>query len=245
MISGSWLHNGGLKAGLSLGVCMALGQASLRADGVSRSVEPVDGGCRITIAWELTGRVESDLIIEERLASGWTVDGSTVPFGSLDASYLSGSLARFAVKSSILAEPGTISFVVMAGAGADSGTVVGDWKMYLNGVRRAGLVTGDAGLVAGVATTGGSGSSGGGSGGALETAVTINSFKIVGGGACELKYSGVAQAGTLVVEGCAGLGGTWTELKRMAVVPGDGELTLSLVEAGGCSFFRMKLLTEE
>ena len=89
-----------MKKRLAALACLA--SNLLLADGVTRSVEPVPGGCRITLAWEFSGKVESDLIIEERFAPGWSVVDSTVPFGSLDASWLSGHMARFAVKSAMV-----------------------------------------------------------------------------------------------------------------------------------------------
>ena len=255
--------------------CAALAQGALFADGVTRIVEPVYNGCRVTLLWEFSGKVESDLILEERFANGWYVADSTVPFGSLDASWLSGRVARFAVKPSLLAQAGSISFVVIPGEGASLGTVAGDWKMYMDGTLRKGGVSGESrlsvlvGMSSGAgAFSGGAGASGAGSsswagasGGAsassssgsstsstlravVETAIAIKLFKVVDG-VIELSYSGVSGAGVMVVEGCKGLGGTWTELKRMDVSAGDGKVTLAVADAGACRFFRLKFLTEE
>ena len=185
---------------VAVGVMLA--QGALWADGVTRTLEPVSGGCKVTLAWEFDGTVESDLIIEERLAKGWFVDDTTVPFGSLDASWFSGNVARFAVKPALLAKVGSISFTVVAGEGAESGAVVGDWKMYLAGSLKKGAVAGASNLLAlsvnagtggmlGVAgTTGAAGNTA-----VVEKAVAITSFKMIGGGVVELSYSGWARAG--------------------------------------------------
>ena len=58
-------------------------------------------------------------------------------------------------------------------------------------------------------------------------------------------YAGLAQGGTLVVGGCADLGGSWTEVKRVAAAAGDGTVTLAQDEAGDNRFFKLKLVTEE
>ena len=246
-------HVKNLMSVLTLCICVALGHCAFSADGVTRSVEPVAGGCKVTLAWEFTGKVESGLVIEERLAQGWTVDDSTVPFASLDASWFSGNVARFAVKPSLLAEPGSISFTVMSGAKDASGTVAGDWMMYFDGSLNKGAVVGAKGLAAlssvAVGTEGTSGMEGTSGSVAnatvVEKALAIKSFKMLGGGVVELSYSGVAKAGALVVEGCAGLGKSWTEIKRAAVAAGAGRVQLTADEIGVCRFFRMKLLTEE
>ena len=228
----------------ALCVCTALECGSLFADGVTRSVEPVPGGCKVTLAWEFTGKVESDLVIEERLAQGWSVDSATVPFASLDASWFSGGVARFAVKPALLTEAGVISFTLMSDTGIACGTVSGDWKMYLNGALRKGGIAGQNTLNAIPMKTVASGTVGAtGTTGTAETPVAITSFEIVGG-AVELSYSGVGKVGTLVVEGCAGLGKPWMEVKRNAVSAGHGKVILQLSEADGCNFFRIKLLTE-
>ena len=227
-----------------LAACVCMAQASAFADGVTRTVEPVVGGCRVTLAWEFSGSVESDLVIEERFAGGWSVDGATVPFGSLDASWLSGGVARFAVKPTLLATAGSISFKVVSGEGAASGAVSGDWKMYLGGALRKGAIAGQNMLAAIPKTTVASGTVGTtGTAGTTETPVAITSFEIVGG-AIELSYSGVGKAGTLVVEGCAGLGKPWAEIRQETVPAGQGKVSLQLSEADGCNFFRLKLLTE-
>lgn len=222
----------------------------LLADGVTRTVETVDGGCKVTIAWEFSGRAESDLVIEERFAAGWFVDSATVPLSTLDASWLSGGVARFAVKPAFLAEAGAISFVVVPGEGATSGNVAGDWKMYLGGKLCSGKTVGDGALVASAVASevAGNGEGNGASGllesVVVETAITITSFRL-NGGDFELSYSGVNKAGTLVVEGCGGLGKAWTEIKRMAVSPGDEKVTMTPGEVGGSRFFKLKLFTEE
>ena len=228
---------------------LALAQCAVWADGVTRSVEPVSGGCKVTLAWAFSGKVESDLVIEERFAPGWSVDDATVPFGSLDATWFSGTVARFAVKNSLLATPGSISFTVKSGTDAASGTVAGDWQAYLGGLPRKGAVAGNAALAAislapqnqmgGVANSAADAKT-------VERAVSIASFKVLGGSLIELSYKGLIKAGTLVVEGCEGLGKTWTEVKRVENAPaGDGKVTLTQEETGACRFYRMKLLTTE
>ena len=226
--------------------CMALAKSPLLADGVTRSVEPVAGGCRVTLAWDFSGKVESDLIIEERFGEGWAVDGSTVPFGSLDATWLSGPVAKFAVKPSLLASAGSISFTVVPGGDGLACPTSGKWMMYLSGTLRKGAVAGDSALASLVGTTG-TPQVGGTSDvqEKAETPVAISSFKVLGRGAIELSYSGVAKSGTIVVEGCRGLGRGWSEIKRATAASGDGKVVISPDDLGGCSFFRMKLLTEE
>ncbi len=107
------------------------------ADGVTRSLEPVVGGCKVTLAWAFSGKVESDLIIEERLAPGWAVDSTTVPLVLLDATAFSGSVARLALKPTLLSNTGSFRYVVRPIAEADSGTVSGGWQMYLGGTLRS------------------------------------------------------------------------------------------------------------
>ncbi len=235
----------GRKAALALCACIAFAQCPVVADGVIRSVEPVAGGCRVTLAWDFSGNVESDLIIEERLAQGWTVDDSTVPFSSLDASWFSGAVARFAVKPSMLSEAGSISFTVVSGDPALPGTVAGDWKMYLSGSLRKGAVAGADGLSALAADSSSVGKTGSAAASSSETAVAIASFKVLPGGVVELSYSSLGKSGTLVVEGCEGFGKAWTEVSRTAVSSDDGKVSLESAEVGSCRFFRLKLLTEE
>ena len=234
---------------MAFAVALTLAQGAAWADGVTRSVESVSGGCKVTLAWAFSGKVESDLVIEERFAPGWSVDDATVPFGSLDATWFSGTVARFAVKNSLLATPGSISFTVKSGAGAASGTVSGDWQAYLGGLPRKGTVTGNA-VLAVIPLASQSPASGtadlAANAKTVEIAVSIMSFKVLGGSLIELSYKGLAKTGTLVVEGCEGLGKAWTEVKREGNVPaGDGKVSLTQEEAGACRFYRMKLLTTE
>ncbi len=225
--------------------CLAMLQGALYAEGVTRSVEPVAGGCKVTLAWSFSGTVESDLIIEERMADGWSVDDSTVPFSSLDASWFSGRVARFAVKPSLLANAGSISFTVVSGAEPATGTVAGYWKMYLSGSLRKGDVAGQNGLSA-LAVKSGSGDTSGTSGSSVsETSVSIASFKVLSGGVVELAYSSLDKSGTIVVEGCEGFSKPWAEVSRAAVPAGAGKVTVESDEVGSCRFFRLKLLTEE
>ena len=231
-----------MKKRLAALACLA--SNLLLADGVTRAVEPVPGGCRVTLAWEFSGKVESDLIIEERFAPGWSVVDSTVPFSSLDASWLSGHMARFAVKPSLLAGAGSISFTVVPGESAVAGAIAGNWKMYLSGSLKNGAIGGNDAL-----QEGGSDAAGGQSGAAAGSgedavAVAIKSFKIVPG-AVELEYSGVAKPGILAVEGCEGLGGAWKEIARLPVAAGEGKVSLGLSNVGASRFFRMKLFAEE
>ena len=233
-------------------MCVTFVPTFVWADVVTRSVEPVASGCKVTLSWDFAGSVESALVIEERFAPGWTVDGSTVPFGSLDASWLSGNVARFAVKPSLLAEAGSISFIVDSGEGATAGTVTGDWKMYLAGSLQKGTVVGSGALAALSANEGAAGTLGAagtagvaGNVSIIEKAVAITSFKMLGGGVVELSYSGIERAGTLVVEGCEGLGKPWSEVRRDVVQAGSGNVRMEPGESAGLRFFRLKLLTEE
>ena len=277
----SRFHGSGLRPFLAACACAALMQGALFAEGVTRTVEPVLGGCRVTLAWDFSGSVESDLILEERFAAGWTVDGATVPFASLDASWLSGAVARFAVKPSLLSQAGSITFTVVSDGATASGAVSGDWKMYRDGALRKGVVSGalvvaslvDAATNGNKAVAGGeSGASGSAAGG---TSLAITSFKMTKGEVVRaaamlcsanananasasanvstptsgtlftFTYAGLAQGGMLVVEGCADLGGSWTEVKRVAAAAGDGTVTLAQDEAGDNRFFKLKLVTEE
>ncbi len=239
----SWFHRDGLRPVFAVSLCVALAQHPILADGVTRSVESVSGGCKVTLAWEFSGKVESDLIIEERFAQGWSVDSTTVPFASLDASWFSGRVARFAVKPSLLAKAGSISFTVLSGEGAGSGVAIGDWKMYLGGALRKGTVAGHGDLVV-AGTTGTTGAAGTTeTAGTTGTGVAIKGFKMVGT-FIELSYV-EAPAGTLVVEGGAEFGKPWAEIKRMTVPAGDGKVVLGLDDAGSCRFFRLKILAEE
>lgn len=278
----SRIHGSGLRPFLAACACAALMQGALFAEGVTRTVEPVLGGCRVTLAWDFSGSVESDLILEERFAAGWSVDGATVPFASLDASWLSGSVARFAVKPSLLSQAGSIAFTVVSDGATASGAVSGDWKMYRDGALRKGAVAG-ALVVASLvdaAPDGNNAVAGGASGAsglaAAGTSLAITSFKMTKGETVRaaalassvsarslmasasanvstptsgtlftFTYAGLAQGGTLVVEGCADLGGSWSEVKRVAAAAGDGTVTLAQDEAGDNRFFKLKLVTEE
>lgn len=230
---------------------LVLTQGLSWADDVTRSVVPVAGGCQVTLSWNLSGKAASDLVIEERLAPGWSVDDATVPLDALDATWFSGSVARFAVKSSRLASPGSISFTVLPGDPSATGTIEGDWQVYLNSTLRTGTIAGQNALTAVDAVSsprqgaeGSDGSDAEGTPRLQENAVAIKSFRVDGGGV-ELTYSGLLKAGTLVVEGCEGLGKSWSELKRKDVSAGDGRVQLSASEVGACRFMRMKLLTVE
>ena len=241
-----------------LALCLGLSfvQGSLWADGVTRSLEPVVGGCKVTLAWAFSGKVESDLIIEERLAPGWTVDSTTVPLVLLDATAFSGSVARFALKPTLLSNAGSFSYVVRPIAETDSGTVSGDWQMYLGGALRNGSVSGQTGLsffatathflqadqttaFAGAADSDAASQS-------VETAVAIAAFKVLDESHVRLSYVGLKKAGTLYVEGCVGLGRDWRPITSKAVSAGDGEVELSTSTVDGTfCFYRMKLLTTE
>ena len=238
---------------LALCCCMALSQNALFG-GVTRTIKQVSGGCRVTLAWDFSGSVESDLIIEERFSQGWLVDDSTVPFSSLDAMWFSGGVIRLAVKSTSLAKAGSISFKVAPGEVGANGQASGDWKLYLGGKLREGSVVGQKSLsvpqessptpgTAGTIGTSGTDVTAGTT--VVEMPVAISSFKMRDGAFRELSYSGLSKAGTLVVEGCEGLGGEWREVKRLAVAAGDGSLLLESGEVGGCCFMRLKLLTKE
>lgn len=231
----------------ALSLSLAFARGLLWADGVTRSLEPVPGGCKVTLSWEFSGKAESDLIIEERLGKEWSVDDATVPFGSLDATWFPGSVARFAVKPSLLTRAGSISFVVRSAEESPSGTVSGEWQIYLGGILRRGYVGGNALLsMSGVESQKWSGGTLDSSEGTtVETPVAIASFKVHPGSGIELAYVGVKAAGMLVVEGCRGLGSPWTVVKgNVAVAPGDGVVALTKEEVGGCCFYRIKLVTK-
>lgn len=270
MNRGSRFQGTGLRPLLAACACAALMQGALFAEGVTRAVEPVPGGCRVTLAWEFSGSIESDLILEERFAPGWAVDGATVPFGSLDASWLSGSVARFAVKPSLLAQAGSISFTVVSDGATASGAVAGDWKMYRDGTLRKGVVAGTVAVASlGGAATDGTGTEAGGTAGTsgsadAGTGIAITAFKMTdgttrvsalsngtrararsGGTLFEFAYAGLGRSGTLVVEGCETLGGPWVAVKRVAVAAGDGTVALAQDEAGDNHFFRLKFVTEK
>lgn len=244
MSRNSLLQRCGLKLALVIG--LGLVQGSLWADGVTRSVEIGSAGCKVTLAWMFTGKIESDLVIEERFSSGWLVDGSTVPIKSLDATWLPGSVARFAVKPT-LAKSGSISFMVTPADASVTGTIAGDWKMYLNGALQQGAIVGSSVLGAvqrGKQTEFDLTSSEAVS--CVEVPVAISSFRVLGDGDSELTYSGVAKVGTLVVEGCENLGKPWREIRRVEnVQPGGGTVVLGATEAKGLHFMRIKLITEE
>lgn len=239
---------------LCLGLSFA--QGSLWADGVTRSLEPVAGGCKVTLAWELSGKVDSDLIIEERLAPGWAVDSTTVPLVLLDATAFSGSVARFALKPTLLSNTGSFSYVVRPFAETDSGTVSGDWQMYLGGALEKGSVSGQMGLsflakathyLPADQTTAFSGAADSNAASqGVETAVAIAAFKVLDESHVRLSYVGLKKAGTLYVEGCVGLGRDWRPIKSKAVSAGDGEVELSTSTVDGTfCFYRIKLLTTE
>lgn len=247
-----------MKLSSVLALCLGLSfaQGSLWADGVTRSLEPVVGGCKVTLAWAFSGKVESDLIIEERLAPGWAVDSATVPLVLLDATAFSGPVARFALKPTLLSNAGSFSYVVRPVAGTELGTVSGDWQMYLGGTLRKGSVAGQAWLSlfaltthyqqTGQAMAFASAPDSDAAAQLAETAVAIAEFKVLDESRVRLAYVGLKKAGTLYVEGCVGLGRDWRPITSKAVPVGDGEVELSTgtVEGTFC-FYRMKLLTTE
>ena len=223
-------------------LCVMLAQGALWADGVTRSVESVPGGCRVTLTWDFHGSVESALILEERFAAGWSVDDKTVPFSSCDATWFSGQIARFAVKPSLVEKTGSISFTVMSETELATGSVTGNWRMYLDGTLQNGTVVGSAGLSALKGDVSVTSVADNTADEFVEMPVSIKSFKVLDGSRIELSYAGLVKAGTLVVEGCEGLGKTWMEVKRQEVSAGEGTVNF---EQGACRFYRMKLLTKE
>lgn len=238
---------------MAFAVALTLAQGVVWADVVvTRSVTPKAGGCTVELSWEVSGKVESDLIIQENFSEGWSADlGTVTPTNSLDAKWASPSnpVVRFAAKPSSLSSKASISFDVKATEGAPAITVAGDWRMYLDGALKRGNVAEAMGLAANSLVhqnqTGGAANLAANAK-TVETAVSIASFKVLGGSLIELSYKGLTKTGTLVVEGCEGLGKTWTKVKCVESVPiGDGNVTLTQEEAGECRFYRMKLLTEE
>jgi hypothetical protein len=210
----------------------------------------------VTLSWEFSGRVGSDLIIEERLAPGWIVDSATVPLVLLDATAFSGSVARFALKPTLLSNTGSFCFVVKPIDEVDSGMVSGDWQMYLGGTLQKGSVSGQTDLSffatathylqAGKTTTSGSEANSNADSQSAETAVAIAAFKVVDESHVRLSYVGLRNPGTLCVEGCVGLGRGWRPIVSKAVSAGDGEVELSTSTVDGTfCFYRMKVLTTE
>ena len=213
------------------------------AEGVIRTIKPISGGCKVTLAWEFSEKAGSDLILEEQLASGWKVATESVPFNLLDATWFSGSTARFAVKRALAAKAGSISFNVFADKSAVAGAVKGGWMIYLGGKLKDKVTDGAVALTLGGTGTGGGAVAGGGSGSVSEgEQIAITSFKLLNDGQVELAYAGVAQAGMIVIEGCEGLDLPWVELKRLSVSAGDGKVILTTGEVGGSRFIRIKLL---
>lgn len=239
---------------LCLGLLLA--RCPLLADGVKRSLEPVSGGCKVTLSWELSGRVGSDLIVEERLAQGWVVDSTTVPFALLDATAFSGSVAKFALKPTLLSNTGSFCFVVKPIGEVGSGTVSGDWRMYMDGTLQKGSISGQTSLSflatatrylqAAQATTSGGETNSNGDSQSANAAVAIAGFKVVDESHVRLSYTGLRNSGTLYVEGCVGLGRDWRPIISRAVPAGDGEVELSTSTVDGTfCFYRMKVLTTE
>lgn len=228
---------------MAFAVALTLAQSAVWADGVTRSLEPVVGGdgCKVTLAWTFSGKVDSDLVIEECFAPGWSVDGSTVSFDdtivTFDAKWISGPVARFAV----LGAAGSISFIVRSQSAATSVSVKGEWQMYMDGSLRRGMVAG-AEELSNLCASSGKQSSETAETSLVEVPVAIKSFRVLDASRIELTYGGLPKTGTLVVQGCEGLGKTWMEVKRAAVSTPDGTVTL---EPKDCRFYRMKLLTEE
>ena len=245
----SGLLREGRRSACALCMVLTLVQGALWADVVvTRSITPKVGGCTVELSWEVSGKVESDLIIEERFSEGWSVDLDTLtPVDSLDAKWASpsASVARFAVKPSLLSSKSSISFDVKATEGISAGTVAGDWRMYLDGALKKGSVSGDAGLAVqesktlskSVMDTSGTKT--------VEMAVTIASMSILGDSGVKLAYKNLPKAGTLVVEGCENLGAGWVKIAERTVSAGDCEIELTSQEVGSRHFMRTKLLTEE
>lgn len=232
---------------MAFAVALTLAQGAVCAN-VTRTITPGSGGCEVKLEWSFSGKVESDLVIEERLPSGWSMVDESVSIKLLDAWCCTNSFVRFAVNPTNVLN-GSISFRV---SGSSSGTIVGTWQLYLNGKLQKGTVGGGANLPASsaVALIPSSGEVSGHEvkAQAVEVAipVAIKAFKVEAGPQFVLSYAGLPSAGTLVVEGCAGLGQDWLEAKRKeGVVAGDGSVTLNAEEAKGFRFYRMKFLTTE
>lgn len=240
---------------MAFAVGLALAQGAVWADGVTRSVKPVAGGCEVTLSWAFSGSVESDLVIEEQFTAGWSVDTSTVPYDKLDASWVSttasgAAIARFAVKPSLIgAESGSIGYVIRPDNGVTSGLVSGGWRLYLNGTLQKAPVAGGTALSALASTpklmkrvvmsARPAGEQ------LVEIPVVITSFKLVDSSRIELSYVGLPKAGTLVIEGCENLGKTWSYIASAEVLSGDGAVAVKSEDVGERRFMRMKLLTKE
>lgn len=234
---------------MAFALALTLAQGPVWADVVvTRSITPKAGGCTVELSWEVSGKVESDLIIQETFSEGWSADLDTVtPADSLDAKWASASepVARFAIKPSLLSSKASISFDVKASAGVSAGTVAGDWRMYLDGALKMGAVSGDAGLADQGSKTHSKPVMGPSGTKTVEMAVTIASMSILGDSGLKLTYKNLPKAGTLVVEGCETLGAGWVKIAERTVSGGDYEIELTSQEVGSRHFMRTKLLTEE
>lgn len=245
----SGLRREGRRSACALCMVLTLVQGALWADVVvTRSITPKAGGCTVELSWEVSGKVESDLIIEERFSEGWSADLDTLtPTNSVDAKWASpsASVARFAVKPSSLTSKSSISFDVKATEGITVGTVAGDWRMYLDGALKKGSVSGGAGLAVQESKTLSKSVMGTSGTKTVETAVTIASMSILGDSGVKLAYKNLPKDGTLVVEGCENLGAGWVKIAERTVSVGDCEIELTAQEVGSRHFMRTKLLTEE
>lgn len=233
---------------MAFAVALTLAQGAVWADGVTRSVEPVSGGCKVTLAWAFSGKVESDLVIEERFPTGLSVE--SIQADLLDAAWFTNSIVRFAVNPTNVAN-GSISFTITSDSAHDVGKIAGNWQLYLDGALQHGPVGGVDDLPAsGAVALIPSSTKLSGLGVAeqaveVEIPVPIKAFKVEAGPQFVLSYAGLPADGILVVEGCAGLGQGWGAAKRENVRAGDGSVVLNAKEAEGFRFYRMKLLTME
>ena len=227
---------------ITLGAAVLLAGVTMAADGVTRTIQRTADGCCVTLAWSFESKIQSDLIIEERLAAGWSVNSDTVPFGSLDASWFNGSTVRFAIKPAMLKEPGSISFVIVAADGATDCVVSGEWQMYLGGKYCKAYVGGATVASSAAVADSGEASAGGSSESGDETEdrqLKISEFKIIPGGGAEIVYSGASKQGTMVVLGCENLGGNWQTVKEIVIGVGGGKVTVSAEEVGKCNFMKI------
>lgn len=238
---------------MAIALSLVLAQGAVWADGVTRTLQKEGDVYHVTLSWTFSGSVESDLVIEEQFPDGWNVDTESVPVdGTLDATWFSESIARFAVNPTNFVETGSIQFDVAPGPAAVAGSIDGDWRLYLTGTLQRGAIDANeqgknlaapgvpltASPQAKLATTATEEL-------AVELPVAIKSFKMLSGSRIELTYGALPAAGRLVVEGCEGLGKAWAEITHMDVEAAADKVELEPEAVGNRRFMRMKLFTKE
>lgn len=233
---------------MAFAVALTLAQGAAWA-GVTRTITPCSDGCEVKLEWSFSGKVESDLVIEERIPAGWSMKDSSVSTDSLDAWCCTNSIVRFAVNPNHVTN-GSIVVTLESDSAQAGGRIAGNWQLYLDGTLTSGSVGGRLDLPVSASANAQQPVS---TSGALPTvqavevwqAIPIKSFKFAADSSCELSYE-APKIGTLVVEGCEGLGKDWMTVKSVENVPaGAGTVTVEKDKTGNCRFYRMKLMTKE